>query len=89
MTANQPLDGADRDWAEMSSPDDWGVRAVYQHAARELLARELERLAEEFEATRKEWREVDDRTIRSSALGHAVTRLKARAKGLRGQEWTP
>lgn len=45
-------------------------------------AAELLRLADEFEVTRAQWREEDGRTIRSSALGHAIDRLRARATEL-------
>lgn len=37
-----------RDWKAISSPDDWNVPAVYDFGAFALLARELERWADQF-----------------------------------------
>lgn len=50
------------------------------------VATELRRLADEFDATRAEWRETDNRTLRSSGLGHAVTRLRARTLELEAHQ---
>lgn len=52
-------------------------------AVRVALAAELERIAADLSVTRDEWRQVDNRTLRSSALGHAVQVLNARAAELR------
>jgi hypothetical protein len=47
-----------------------------------VVAAELRRIADTFEATAREWREEDGRSVRSSALGHAVRVLRARADEL-------
>lgn len=52
------------------------------YAASLLLAVEFRILADQFEATAREWREEDGRSVRSSALGHAVRELRARADEL-------
>lgn len=46
--SDNPIDPMDRDWAELSHPDDWMVPCVYVEPARELVARELERIAERY-----------------------------------------
>jgi hypothetical protein len=40
---------------------------------------ELRSIARDLDETRQEWRETDGRTLRSSALGHAVAVLRDRA----------
>lgn len=44
----KPEDPLLRDWKDIASPDDWGLRAVYDFGAYELLARELERWSDQF-----------------------------------------
>jgi hypothetical protein len=44
----KPEDPLLRDWRDIASPDSWGVRAVYDFGAFQLLARELERWADRF-----------------------------------------
>lgn len=55
---------------------------VLPAAAPLIVAAELRRIADTFEATAREWREEDGRSVRSSALGHAVRVLRARADEL-------
>lgn len=43
-----------RDWRELATRDDWGLRAAYDFTANELLARELERWAKQFEGVHGE-----------------------------------
>jgi hypothetical protein len=52
----KPTDPLDRDWVELSSPDSWNVRCVYDVGARELAARELERIAERYAVRAREER---------------------------------
>lgn len=54
-------------------------------AAPLIVAAELERIAALWKPLRDEMREVDNRTVRSSALGVAISDLERRASELRGE----
>ena len=53
-----------------------------RQVAAPVVVAELRRMADALALVALEWRKEDDRTIRSSALGHAVRELRARADAL-------
>jgi hypothetical protein len=68
----QPLDPLDQDWVQLASRDDWGVPAVYEAAARDLVSRELFRLAEEMEARGPRWLDAEDVRARAEQLASST-----------------
>lgn len=62
-------------------------RRALAAAAPLIVAAELERLAEQWRPLREEMRDVDDRNVRSSALGIAISDVERRATELRGEGW--
>lgn len=78
-----PLDRLLSAWDDASHKDDWNAGVVYRPTFLRLVAIELDRMADELNEIRRSMADNDLRTIRSSALGKGVKRLRDRAKSLR------